>query len=148
MRIILKTDVEGLGNLGDVVTVRPGYARNYLIPKGLAVEATEANLRQFETEKESWRKKQERLREEQERLREKLDGVSLAFTRRAGEDEKLFGSVTSMDIAEALREKGFNIDKRSIQLAEPIKTLGEFTVGVKLAKDIVATIRVQVAKEE
>ncbi|HHD10999.1 MAG TPA: 50S ribosomal protein L9 [Deltaproteobacteria bacterium] len=148
MKIILKSDVEGLGNLGEIVTVKPGYARNYLIPKGFAIEATEGNLRQFETEKEAWKKKQERLREEQEKLKAAIEGVSLTFTRRAGEDEKLFGSVTSMDIAAALREKGFHIDKRSIQLDEPIKTLGEFNIGVKLAKDIVATVKVQVAKEE
>ncbi len=148
MKIILKSDVEGLGNLGEIVTVKPGYARNYLIPKGFAIEATEGNLRQFETEKEAWKKKQERLREEHEKLKAAIEGVSLTFTRRAGEDEKLFGSVTSMDIAAALREKGFHIDKRSIQLDEPIKTLGEFDIGVKLAKDIVATVKVQVAKEE
>ena len=86
--------------------------------------------------------------EEHENLKARLEEVGLTFTRRAGEDERLFGSVTSMDIAAALREKGFHIDKRSIQLVEPIKSLGEFSVGVKLAKEIVATIKVQVVKEE
>ncbi len=148
MKIILKSDVEGLGGLGEIVTVKPGYARNYLIPKGFAIEATKGNLRQFETEKEAWKKKQERFMEEHEKLKASLEEVSLAFTRRAGEDEKLFGSVTSMDVAAALREKGFHIDKKSIQIEEPIKSLGEFSVGVKLAKDMVATIKIRVAKEE
>ncbi len=147
MKVILKDSVPNLGDFGDQVTVADGYARNYLIPRGLAVEATKGNINQFEAEKAGYLKKAAALKEKAERLKSELEAVTLNFTRKASEEEKLFGSVTSMDIEAALKEKGFDIDRKQILLSEPIKSLGVFNVGVKLHPEVVAEVKVWVVKE-
>ena len=147
MQVILKNDIPSLGNFGDTVKVANGYARNYLIPKGLGVEATKGNLKALEQQKEAWNRKKEKVVNEAATLKEKLEALSLTFTRKAGEDEKLFGSVTSMDIAAAIEERGFTLDRKKISLDEPIKKLGEVTVPVKLHQEVVADIKVSVVQE-
>ncbi len=148
MNVILKKDIEKLGHYGDEVKVADGYARNFLIPKGLAVAATQGNLRQFDTEKGAFLRKTAVKKEKAERLRTELEAVSLSFSRKAGTDEKLFGSVTTHDIEEALKAKGFEVEKKEIFLSEPIKGLGSFTVTVKLHSQVTANIKLVVAKEE
>ncbi|HHL39584.1 MAG TPA: 50S ribosomal protein L9 [Deltaproteobacteria bacterium] len=148
MEIILKERIPSLGDLGDVVKVAPGYARNYLIPKGLAVQATRANRNQFEAEKESLLRKASKLRTDAETLAAALEEQGLEFRRRAGEDDRTFGSVTTMDIESALRERGFEIERKRIQLDEPIKAIGEYTVGVRLHHDVTARLKVTVSREE
>jgi large subunit ribosomal protein L9 len=148
MKVILRKDVENLGSFGDVVTVKPGFARNYLIPRGMAVAATSGNIVQLESEKEAWRRKAAKLREDAEKLAAELSTVTLSFKRKAGEDGKLFGSVTSMDMEAAFREKGFGVEKKNIQLPEPIRGLGVFPVTVKLHSEVKAQVNVSVEKEE
>jgi large subunit ribosomal protein L9 len=148
MRIILKNEVEHLGTFGDIVKVAPGYARNYLIPKGLAAEATPGNLRQFEAEKGAFLKKMQVKIESAEALKAKLDAVKLSFTRKTSEEGKLFGSVTQHDIEEGLRAQGFEIERKNIVLADQIKALGTYTVSVKLLFQVVANVTVDVTKEE
>ena len=147
MIVILKNEVDNLGNFGDKVKVADGYARNYLIPKGLAVPATEGNARQFEAEKEAFLKKAQQKLEKAQKLKAELDAVSLNFTRKAGEDERLFGSVTSHDIEEALKAKGFSVERKDILLDEPIKHIGQSTVTVKVHSRVTADIKVEVVKE-
>ncbi|MBI5559762.1 MAG: 50S ribosomal protein L9 [Deltaproteobacteria bacterium] len=147
MKVILKDDIENLGGIGDTVKVAEGYARNYLFPRNLAVEATEGNLRQAGAEKDARGKKVARLKEDAEKLKGGLSTVELNFQRKAGEDEKLFGSVTSMDIEAALKEKGYAIDKKNILLGEPIKALGILMVPVRLYPGVKAEIKVNVTKE-
>ncbi|MBI5598151.1 MAG: 50S ribosomal protein L9 [Deltaproteobacteria bacterium] len=147
MKVILKDDMENLGGFGDTVKVADGYARNYLIPRGLAVRATTGNLRSLEAQKEARQSKMSKLKEDADRLKCAIETVSLSFSRKAGEDGRLFGSVTSMDIEGALREKGYNVDKKVILLDESIKALGDFTVTVKLHPEVKAGIKVSVAAE-
>lgn len=148
MIVILKKEVENLGRFGDQVKVAEGYARNYLIPKGIAVEASAGNLKQFEAEKEAYLKKAAVKKAAAEKLKASIDAVSLSFARKAGEDERLFGSVTAHDIEEALKAKGFSVEKKDIRLDEPIKTLGLHTVAVRLLTDVSASVQVTVSKEE
>lgn len=148
MIVILKKEVEILGRFGDQVKVAEGYARNYLIPKGIAVEASAGNLKQFEAEKEAYLKKAAVKKAAAEKLKAAIDAVSLSFARKAGEDERLFGSVTTHDIEEALKAKGFSVEKKDIRLDEPIKTLGLHTVAVRLLTDVSASVQVTVSKEE
>ncbi len=148
MKIILKKDVDKLGHYGDQVKVADGYARNFLIPKGLAVSATLGNMRQFDAEKDAFMRKAAVKKEKADKLSAEIEGVTLSFSRKAGEDEKLFGSVTSHDIEEALKAKGFEVEKKDILLAEPIKALGSFTVAVKLHSRVTANLKIEVAKEE
>ena len=148
MRLILKKEVENLGRFGDQVKVADGYARNYLIPKGFAVEASAGNLKQLEAEREAYLKKADVTKAAAEKLKASIDAVSLSFARKSGEDERLFGSVTAHDIEEALKAKGFVVEKRDIRLDEPIKTLGLHTVAIKLLTDVSASIQVTVSKEE
>ncbi len=148
MKVILKTEVENLGSFGAQVRVAQGYARNYLIPKGLAVEATPGNINQFNAEKEAYLKKAQARKEKAEKLKGELEAISLAFTRKAGEDEKLFGSVTVHDIESGLSSKGFEIERKNILLEEPIKAVGQYAVAVKLHPEVTATVQVGVAKEE
>src|SRR5438309_484083 len=129
MQIILQEDVEKLGHRGDVVTVKPGYARNFLLPKKLAVEATAGNLKAIERIRTSLAKKTATELEAAQKQAELLNGVALKFTRKTGENDQMFGSVTSADIAEGLGAQGFKIDKRQAQLGEPIKSIGEFQIG-------------------
>jgi large subunit ribosomal protein L9 len=147
MQIILQEDVEKLGHRGDVVTVKPGYARNFLLPKKLAVEATAGNLKAIERIRTSLAKKTATELEAAQKQAELLNGVALKFTRKTGENDQMFGSVTSADIAEALAAQGFKIDKRQVQLGEPLKTIGEFPVTIKVFRDVTAQIKVTVEKE-
>ncbi len=147
MKVILRQDVDKLGSAGDVVTVKDGYARNYLIPKQLAYPATPSNLRRFEEEKKRLLMQSEREKRQAEILAKELEKASCTISVAVGEEDKLFGSVTSQDIAEALQEKGIEIDKRKIQLEEPIKALGIYTVPVKLHPEVTANVKVWVVKK-
>lgn len=148
MRLILKKDIENLGRYGDHVKVAPGHARNYLIPKALAVEATPANIKQLEAEKEAYLKKAATRKERSVQLRSELEAVILVFSRKSADDEKLFGSVTSHDVEAALKEKGFEVDRKAIALHDPIKALGQFTVNVKLHPEVSACVKIAVNKQE
>lgn len=147
MQIILQEDVEKLGNRGDVVTVKSGYARNFLLPKKLAVEATAGNMKALERIRAALAKKTATELEAAKKQAELLNLVALKFTRKTGENDQLFGSVTTGDVAEGLKTQGFGIDKRQVQLNEPLKTLGEFPVTVKVFRDVIAEIKVQIDKE-
>lgn len=148
MRVILKDEVSTLGTIGDIVKVKRGYARNYLIPQGIAVEATKGNINQHEAERASWEKKLNALKTDAESLKGKLEAVSLSFERKAAqtEDRKLFGSVTPMDIEAALIEQGFDADRRKFVIDKAIKTLGDHTFKVKLHKDIAAVVKLTVTR--
>ena len=148
MEVILREDIEKLGTRGQVVKVAPGYARNFLLPKRLAVAATEANKKIVEQERQAHLRKEAKLKGEAEDLAKLMSGVSVTITQKAGENDQLFGSVTAKDIADALAAKNYTIDRRKIQLDEPIKQLGEFKVPVRLQKDVTAEVTVVVAKEE
>jgi large subunit ribosomal protein L9 len=147
MEVILKEDVPKLGHRGEVVKVAEGYGRNYLLPHKLAIEATAANRAVIEQMKQSAIRKSAVEKADSEALAKQLEGVALAFQRKAGEKDHLFGSVTSSDIAEALERRGFNIDRRKIQLHESLKSLGEFDVPIKLHRDVTTRIKVTVEKE-
>jgi large subunit ribosomal protein L9 len=147
MQIILQEDIDKLGHRGDVVTVKPGYARNYLLPRSLAIEATAGNMKALERIRTSLAKKTATELEAAKKQADLLSGVSVSFKRKTGENDQMFGSVTSGDISEALAAQGFKIDKRQVQLAEPIKTIGEHDVTVKVFRDVTAHIKVTVEKE-
>ena len=147
MQIILQEDIEKLGNRGDVVTVKPGYARNFLLPQKLAVEATKGNLKAIERIRTSLAKKTATELDAAKKQAELLNGVSLKFTRKTGENDQMFGSVTTGDIAEGLAAQGFKIDKRQVQLADPIKIIGESPITIKVFRDVTAQIKVTVDKE-
>jgi len=148
MEIILTENVSGLGREGDVVKVSDGYARNFLIPKQLALEATEKNHRLLEHTKHQKVNQEARQIKEAEKLASELVNLSCTIPMRAGGTDRLFGSVTAMDIASALKEQGFEVDRRKIELDEPIKELGAFTVPIRIHADVVANIRVLVIREE
>jgi len=148
MEVILRDDVDKLGSRGQVVKVAAGYARNFLIPKKLAVAATESNKKIVEQERQAHLRKEAKLASEAQDLAKLVNGVSLTISQKAGENDQLFGSVTSKDVADGLAAKGYTIDRRKIQLDEPIKSLGEFKVPVKLHKDVTAEVTVVVVKEE
>jgi large subunit ribosomal protein L9 len=148
MKLILMRDVEHVGEVGDTVDVADGYGRNFLIPRGLAVAATAKNKRQLEHEQHLREHRILRVRQDAQTLAEQLQGVPCHFVRKAGEEGKLFGSVTAMDIAEALKTAGFEIDRRRIQLDQPIRSLGDFTVPVRLPAETSAMVKVTVAAEE
>lgn len=147
MEIILRQAVENLGHPGDVVTVKNGYARNFLLPRGLAYEATPGNLKRIAAEKSRLEAAENERRETAQELAKRLEEVQLTFSARVGEEGKLFGSVTSSDIAEQLAAQGFNIERRLIDLHEPIKALGVYRVAVKLHADVKPEIRVWVIKQ-
>ncbi len=147
MKVVLKADVERLGKVGDVVTVAPGYARNFLMPRKLAFEATEGNLAGIEVEKKRYAKAQARATEAARAQAAKLGELSLTIRQAAGESDRLFGTVTTMDIAAALEKEGLTIDRRQITIEEPIKTLGIYTVPVKLHPEVTAALKVWVVKE-
>jgi len=147
MEVILKEDVAKLGSRGDVVKVAEGYGRNYLLPRKLAIEANAGNKAVIEQMKAAAVRRSAKEKSQAEELAKQFDGVSVTFQRRSGENDQLFGSVTSSDIAEALGKKGFDVDRRKIQLHEPLKTLGEFTVPIKLHKDVAAHFKVVIEKE-
>ena len=148
MEVILKEDVNNLGHRGDVVKVAAGYGRNYLLPQNLAMEANANNKAVIEQMKNSAVSKSAKEKTEAEALVAQLDAVALTFTRKTGENDHLFGSVTSSDIAQQLEEKGFTIDRRKIHLDEPLKSLGDFLVPVRLHREVTAHIKVVVAAEE
>lgn len=146
-KVILQEDIDKLGHRGDVVTVKPGYARNFLLPRKLAIEATIGNMKALERIRTSLAKKTATELEAAQKQAALLNGVELRFTRKTGENDQMFGSVTSADIAEALVAQGFKIDKRQVQLAEPVKALGEYSETIKVFRDVTAQIKVHVAKE-
>ncbi len=148
MHVILQDEVPNLGSIGDVVRVKPGYARNYLLPRGLALEASNRNLKQLEHQKRVVADKRLREQKSAGAVADKLSAVMLPFTLRAGEDGKLFGSVTNQDVHRALEERGFTVERRRILLAEPIKTLGEHKVAIHVGPDVKATVTVTVAPLE
>ena len=145
MKLILNENIEHLGHIGDIVKVAPGYARNYLIPKGLAVEATERNAKALEHVKRQMAYKKDKALESARNLAVKLGELSIELLHKVGEEGKLFGSVTNMEIAAFLKEKGFDIDRKTIVLAEPIKHVGSFDVAVKIHPEVAATLKVTVS---
>jgi large subunit ribosomal protein L9 len=148
MKVILKQDVENLGRRGDVINVAPGFGRNYLIPRKMAMAVTATNLKAVEIERQALKKKLEIERKSFQSLVEKLNEVSLTFTRRAGDKDVIFGSVSAGDVKEALDGLGYDIDKKKILLEEPIKRLGNFIVPVKVSTDDRAEVKIVVAREE
>lgn len=151
MKVILKEALPNLGEPGDVVDVKPGYARNYLVPQGLAYEASQKNIERLEREQEERAEKAKRDYLEARRRASQLAGKSLTFHAKAGEEGKLFGSVTNADVAERLNTEGgldFEIDKRTVQLDEPLKELGDFTVGIKLHSEVVSEVPVHIVRED
>ena len=147
MEVILKEDVAKLGSRGDVVKVAEGYGRNFLLPRKLAIQATDGNKKVIEQMKAAALRRSAKEKAQAEELSKQFDGLSVSFQRRSGEHDQLFGSVTSSDIAEGLEKKGFHIDRRKIQLHEPLKQVGEFDVPVKLHKDVTTHVKVIIEKE-
>ena len=148
MQVILRDDMDNLGKSGEVVNVKPGYARNYLLPRGLAVKATASDVARVEHDKRVIAARTAKLAKEAQAEADKLSQVSVSIARAVGEEDKLYGSVTSRDIAEALREKGVVVDSKKIHLDEPIKALGMVEIPVKLGRGVTANIKVWVVKEE
>lgn len=147
MEVILKEDVPKLGHRGDVIKVAEGYGRNYLLPRKLAVEATKSNKAVIEQMKQAAVRRSAVEKADSDALAKQLETVTLVFRRKAGEKDHLFGSVTSSDIAEALEQRSFNIDRRKIQLGESLKSLGEVEVPIRLHRDVTAHVKVVVEKE-
>lgn len=148
MEVILREDIIKLGRRGDIVSVKDGYARNYLLPRKLAIAASEANRKQVAEMKAAAARHDAREKGAAESVATQLGEVVVSITAKAGEQDQLFGSVTTMDIAAALEAKGFSIDKRKIELDEPIKTIGEYSVPVRLHHDVTASVKVNVTREE
>ncbi len=148
MQVILREDIDKVGKIGDLVKVADGYARNFLVPRKKAIEATPKNLRATEHAKKMVSDRVRILKKEATAEADRIKGVSVIIKAKVGEEGKLFGSVTTMDIAEAMKAQGVEVDKRKIVLAEPIKRLGDFTVSVKLHSDIAADVKVSVVAEE
>jgi len=147
MQIILQEDIDKLGHRGDIVTVKPGYARNFLLPRKLAIEATTGNMKAVERIRASLAKKTATEMDAAQKQAAALSGVSVRFTRKTGENDQLFGSVTTADIADSLATQGFKIDKRQVQLKEPIRALGEYPITIKVFRDVTAEVKAQVEKE-
>ncbi len=147
MKLILREDVYNLGKGGELVEVKPGYGRNYLIPRGLAVLANPKNIREVEHQKAVAAAKAAKLKASAEAVAKRLADTPLSFARKVGEQDKLYGSVTAMDIAEALAGRGVQIDRRAIDLPEPLKTLGDFEVSVKLHSEVAGKVKVKVEAE-
>lgn len=148
MQVILRTNIENLGQLGDVVQVKPGYARNFLIPKQLAMQATPANLKAFEQQRRKLQTQLDALRSEAERTAAAINELDLQIRVRVGEGNKLYGSVTNTQIAQALQEKGLNIDKKQIELEKPIRALGEYLVPVRLYPEVKPELKVVVVRHD
>lgn len=147
MKVILRNNVENLGNAGEIVDVKPGYARNFLVPQGLALVATKANQSVYDNEKKQIALRIAKEKVSAEEMVQKLEAASVTISVSVGEEDKLFGSVTSQDIADSLASQGIEIDKRKIILEEPIKALGLYTVDVKLHTDVIGKIKVWVVKK-
>lgn len=148
MQIILQEDVEKLGTRGQLVEVAEGYARNFLLPRKLALEATGGNMKRLERMRATFTKKEATERDAAQQQADALSGVSLDVSRKAGEGDHLFGSVTSADVAEALQAKGYEVDKKKIVLVEAIKAVGEYEIPIKLHREVVAKVKLTVKKEE
>ncbi|WP_027179309.1 50S ribosomal protein L9 [Maridesulfovibrio bastinii] len=146
MKLILRADVDALGSLGEIVSVKPGYGRNYLIPQGLAMPASEANIKQFELEKKRLQALADSVRAEAEAMAEKLAAAVIKIEVRVGEGDKLYGSVTATNISETLAEQGIEVDRRKIMLSDPIRSLGEYEIEVKLHPAVRGEIKVAVTK--
>jgi large subunit ribosomal protein L9 len=147
MKVILTEEIRGLGTRGDVVSVKDGYARNYLLPKNLAREASAGNLKQIEHERRKWGLLAQQEKDAAQKAADKVKGVKITIEKRVGEHGHLFGSVTANEIADALMEKGIEVDKRRIELEQPIKTLGVHDVDVRLHRDVTAQIHVEVVAQ-
>lgn len=147
MKVILRADVENLGTLGDVVTVRPGYGRNFLLPQGLAMVATEANMHAFELERKKLQARMDALRADARSLAEKIEALEIVIPMHVGDNDKLYGSVTTTMIGDAIAAQGLEVDRRRILLDGPIRTLGEFEVRVRLHADVYAALKVQVVSD-
>ncbi|VBB42087.1 50S ribosomal protein L9 [uncultured Desulfatiglans sp.] len=148
MKVILRQDLDELGLEGDVVDVAKGYVRNYLVPRGIAVLATSQNIKAFELQKKKIELRRLRAKEEAVQLKERLEGMGLSFAQKAGEEGKLYGSVTAMDIAEELEKKGFVVDRRKILLDKPIKSVGDYKVPVRIYPGVTGMLQLSVASEE
>lgn len=148
MKIILKEDVENLGRRGDVVSVKDGYARNYLLPKGMAMRFTPGAVKVLEQERRMYEARQLKAKEDAQALAEKLEALELSILKRAGDQDVLYGSVTPTDVADLLKEKGFSVDKRKIVLHEPIKKLGEYEIPIRLHPEVAPRVKMVVLKEE
>ncbi|HXD29472.1 MAG TPA: 50S ribosomal protein L9 [Pyrinomonadaceae bacterium] len=146
-RILLREDIDDLGARGEIVRVRAGYARNYLLPRKLAVEATSSNVKQIEQERAALLKREAKERATAQGQAEQIGSLILTFKRKAGEQGALYGSVTSMDVTEALQEKGYEIDRHRVHLREPIKRVGDFTVPVRLHREVSIDLQVKVVPE-
>ena len=146
-KVLLREDVDDLGARGEIVRVRAGYARNYLLPRNLAVEATVGNVKGIEAERAALLKKEAKERSTAEAQSQQMGSLVLEFKRKAGEQGALYGSVTSMDVAEALKDKGYEIDRHRIHLREPLKRLGEFSVPVRLHREVTIDLKVKVSAE-
>lgn len=146
-KVLLREDVDDLGARGEIVRVRAGYARNYLLPRNLAVEATAGNVKGIEQERAALLKKEAKERATAEAQSQQMGSLELEFRRKAGEQGALYGSVTSMDLAEALKERGYEIDRHRIHLREPLKRVGEYTVPVRLHREVTIDLKVRVAPE-
>ncbi len=144
MQIILRSDVESLGKVGDLVTVKPGYARNFLIPRGIAFAANKSNLARLDQERKTLQMRDLKERRKAGDVYSQINGLKLLKAVQVGEEDRMFGAVTSSDIAELIKERGYEIDRRKIQLDEPIKHLGEYNIGVKLHRDITAIVTIDV----
>lgn len=147
MKVILVKDVKNVGKAGEIVNVSDGYGRNYLLPRGLAIEATESNVKALNEKKKAEEKKRQQELEEAKEMAQKLSNLSLVLKVKAGENGKLFGSVTSKDVEEALKEKGFDIDKKKIVFNENVKTTGTYYVDIKLYQGVIAKVKVDVVAE-
>jgi large subunit ribosomal protein L9 len=148
MKVILQETLEGVGDLGDLLDVSNGFARNYLLPRKKAVEANSRNIKEFEHAKRAAAEKAKKEKQDIEAHGKKISAVSLTLPAQVGKDDKMFGSVTAKDIAEGLAEQGFTVDRRKIQLAQPIKELGTFAIAIKLPREVTATIAVHVVKKQ
>ena len=148
MDVILTENVKNLGTIGEVVKVKPGYGRNYLVPQGLAVEASEAKLKEVEHHKRQLNRKAEKLSQEAADVKARIEAVECTFVHKASEEGKLFGSVTSMEIAESLASQGIEIDRRKILLEQPIKELGEHAIDIKLNAGVNAIVKINVISED
>jgi len=148
MKVILKENIDNLGHIGDIVKVAPGYARNFLLPKGFALEATEKNAKALDHAKRQMEYKKNKVLEQAKGLAARIEALTLTLTHQAGEEGKLFGSVTNMELAEHLKAQGIEIDRKKIALAEPIKHTGEFSAGVKLHPEVTANLKVVVNAAE
>jgi large subunit ribosomal protein L9 len=148
VEVILKEDVVNLGKIGDVVRVRDGFARNYLLPRGLVLEANKKNLRLFEHQKKIVADQKQKISKSAQAVAEQLTGVELTLAMRAGEEGRLFGSVTNMQLEKALKERGLKVDRRKIQLEQPIKTLGDYEIPVRLSADVTVMLKLSVVAEE